>query len=119
MKKLIVTILIALCMIMTSIPAYGYDEGFEATMDILAVRPVSLAATIVGSALFIVSLPFSIPSQSVGSTAQTLIVEPFNYTFTRPVGMFNGEQKRSKTATGEAQSPAVEKGPENGGSSNQ
>lgn len=119
MKKLRVTTLIAIFMITISTPAFGYDEGFEATMDILAVRPVSLVATIVGTALFIVSLPFSIPSQSVGSTAQTLIVEPFDYTFTRPVGMFRAEQRRSKTATGEVQSPAVEKGSENGSSSNQ
>jgi len=118
MKKLKVTTLIAICMIMTSTPAFGYDEGLEATVDILAVRPASLVATIVGSALFIVSLPFSIPSQSVGSTAQTLIVEPFNYTFTRPVGMFNDEQKSSKTAAGEVQSPAGGKGPENGGPAN-
>lgn len=40
----------------------------------------------VGSAVFIVALPFSIPSGSVGLTAHVLIVEPFNYTFLRPIG---------------------------------
>ncbi len=99
---------------MVSTPVFGYDEGYEATMDVLAVRPVSLVATVFGTALFIVSLPFSIPSQSVGSTAQTLIVEPFNYTFTRPIGMFNGEQKRSRSTPREVQSPVVDKSPDNG-----
>jgi hypothetical protein len=119
MKKPTVTILIAICIIMTSIPAFGNDQGFETTMDILLVRPVSLAATVVGTAVFIVSLPFSIPSQSVGSTAQTLVVEPFNYTFTRPIGMFSGERMRGKAPSRERQSPTEEKSSGTDGSSNQ
>jgi|APFre7841882654_1041346.scaffolds.fasta_scaffold15004_4 hypothetical protein len=119
MKKLTVTILIAICIIMTSMPAFGNNEGLDTTVDILLVRPVSLAATVVGMAVFIVSLPFSIPSQSVGSTAKTLVAEPFNYTFTRPIGEFSGERMRGKAPSGELQSPTVEKGPETDGSSNQ
>ena len=119
MKKLTVTILIAICIIMTSMPAFGEDRALDVTMDILLVRPVSLAATVVGTAVFIVSLPFSIPSKSVGATAQTLVVEPFNYTFTRPIGGFSGERTRAKAPSRELQSPAVEKSPENDGSSDQ
>jgi hypothetical protein len=118
MKKLTLTILIAICIIMTSMPAFGEDRALDATMDILLVRPVSLAATVVGTAVFIVSLPFSIPSKSVGATAQTLVVEPFNYTFTRPIGEFSGERRRGKAPSGELQSPVVEKVPETDGSSN-
>jgi hypothetical protein len=119
MKKLKVTILIAICIFMTSVPAFGNDQAFETTMDILLVRPVSLAATVVGTAVFIASLPCSIPSKSVGATAQTLVVEPFNYTFTRPIGQFSEERTRSKAPSKELQSPAVEKAPETEGSSNQ
>ena len=119
MKKLTVTILIAICIIMTSMPAFGEDRALDATMDILLVRPVSLAAIVVGTAVFIVSLPFSIPSKSVGATAQTLIVEPFNYTFTRPIGWFSGERMRGKAPSRELQSPAAEKCPETDRSSNQ
>ena len=119
MKKLTVTILIAICIIMASVPAFGNDRAFETTVDILLVRPVSLVATVVGTAVFIVSLPFSIPSQSVGATAQTLVAEPFNYTFTRPIGGFSGERMRAKAPSRELQSPAVEKSPENDGSANQ
>ena len=118
MQKLKVTILIAICIFMTSVPAFGNDQAFETTVDILLVRPVSLAATVVGTAVFIVSLPFSIPSKSVGATAQTLVVEPFNYTFTRPVGQFSGEGMRGKAPSGELQPPSVEKGPKTDGPSN-
>jgi hypothetical protein len=119
MKKLTVAMLIAVSIVMTSVPAFGNDQAFDATMDILLVRPVSLAATVVGTAVFIVSLPFSIPSKSVGTTAQALVVEPFNYTFTRPIGEFRGEGMRGKAPSRELQSPAVEKSPETDGSSNQ
>jgi len=131
MKKLTVTILFAIFIMMTSIPAFGSDNGFDDTMDIFLVRPVSLAATIVGTAIFIVSLPFSIPSKSVESTAQALVVKPFNYTFTRPIGEFRDEGtfplrephhstlESDKAPSTEPQSPTVEKGPKTDGSSNQ
>jgi hypothetical protein len=119
MKKLTVTMLIAISIFMASVPAFGEDQAFDATMDILLVRPASLAATVVGTALFIVSLPFSIPSQSVGSTAKTLIAEPFNYTFTRPIGEFNGDRTRGTAPSKERQSPGVEKSTESDGSSDQ
>lgn len=118
MKKLTVTILIAICIITTSIPAFGNDQAFDATMDILLVRPVSLAATVVGTAIFIVSLPFSIPSQSVGVTARTLVGEPFNYTFTRPIGEF-GVGRMHKAPSRELPPPAVEEGAETDESSDE
>ena len=118
MKKLRVTIFIAFCIIVSSIPAFGNDQAFDATMDVVLVRPVSLAATVVGTAIFIVSLPFSIPSQSVGVTARTLVAEPFNYTFTRPVGDFSGERLRGKAPSRELP-PAVEEGAETDKSSDE
>ena len=119
MKRLTVTILIAISIVMISVPAFGNDQAFDATVDILVVRPVSLVATVVGTAVFIVSLPFSIPSQSVGPTARTLVVEPFNFTFTRPIGEFNGDRMRSKAPIRELQTTVVEQAPETEGSSNQ
>ncbi len=98
-------------------PALGNDQVFDATVDILLVRPMSLAATVVGTAVFVVSLPFSIPSQSVGPTARALVAEPFNFTFTRPIGDFSGVRMRGKAPTRELQPTAVEEGPETEGSS--
>lgn len=54
--------------------------------DVLIVRPVCLAATIVGSVLFVVSLPIAIASKSTGETARKLVGLPARATFTRPLG---------------------------------
>ena len=58
----------------------------EILIDILVMRPVMLVGTVVGAAAFIVSLPFSALGGNVGDTAETLVVEPAEYTFLRPLG---------------------------------
>lgn len=86
MKK-IVLMLVIVAVICVSAPAFGMGGDDAAVVaDILLVRPVGLAAVVIGTAVFIVALPFSIPSGSVGYTARVLIVEPFKYTFQRPIG---------------------------------
>ncbi|MGH8751726.1 MAG: hypothetical protein ACREUV_08485, partial [Burkholderiales bacterium] len=55
--------------------------------DILFVRPVGLIATLVGSAIFVIGLPFTIPSGSVRDSAKALIADPARYTFSRPLGV--------------------------------
>ena len=66
----------------------GHDAGAYIAVDTLVVRPVCFAATIVGGALFIVSLPFAAVSKSVRHTAHALVVKPAEATFTRPLGEF-------------------------------
>jgi hypothetical protein len=41
---------------------------------------------VLGSAIFVVSLPVTAISKSVKKTADTLVVKPANATFTRPLG---------------------------------
>jgi len=55
-------------------------------VDVVLARPALFAATVLGSALLIVSLPVTIPTKSVGSVCDTLVVKPAKATFTRPVG---------------------------------
>jgi len=55
-------------------------------VDILLVRPVGIVATVFGSAIFIVALPFSLIGGNTGATLQNLIVSPARFTFIRPVG---------------------------------
>jgi hypothetical protein len=63
------------------------DNTFEATAaDVLVVRPVSFIATVLGAAVFIVSLPIAVISDSVDDTAEALVFTPGRATFTRPVG---------------------------------
>ena len=60
----------------------------DMAIDALLVRPLSLAATAVGTALFLVSLPFSAISGNAGQAAHVLVVKPARVTFTRPLGHF-------------------------------
>jgi hypothetical protein len=54
--------------------------------DAVVIRPACLLATVLGSAIFVVSLPVAAISKSVKKTADTLVVKPANATFTRPLG---------------------------------
>jgi hypothetical protein len=63
------------------------DVSAEAIIvDGLLLRPGGILATVVGTAVFVVTLPFSIPTRSVDKAAQKLIVDPARYTFVRPLG---------------------------------
>ncbi len=55
-----------------------------ALADLFMARPLSFAAGIVGTGLFIVSLPFTIPAKSVDKAGKMLIVDPFRFSLTRP-----------------------------------
>jgi hypothetical protein len=52
--------------------------------DLFIARPLAAAAGIVGTGLFIVSLPFTIPTKSVDTAAKMLIRDPFAFSFSRP-----------------------------------
>ncbi len=63
------------------------DSGpLTVVTDAVVIRPACLVATVLGSAFFVVSLPFAAASKSVKKTANTLVVKPANATFTRPLG---------------------------------
>jgi hypothetical protein len=55
-------------------------------LDAAVGRPVGLATTLVGTTLFVITLPFTVPSGSTGEAAHGLIVEPGAWTFVRPLG---------------------------------
>lgn len=56
------------------------------TADLLLARPGGAVATVLGTAIFVVGLPFTLINGSTEQAAQTLIVQPANYTFARPLG---------------------------------
>ena len=56
------------------------------TGDLIVVRPVMLVATVVGSALWLVSLPFSALGGNAMQAADTLVVGPAKATFMRCLG---------------------------------
>ena len=51
--------------------------------DILIARPLGILAGIIGSGIFVVSLPFTIPTHSVNEAAQMFVIEPFRFSFVR------------------------------------
>jgi hypothetical protein len=88
MKKLVLLV-ITCFLLFNTVPAFAdFDEAFLAVGDLALARPGGLAALVIGSAAFIVALPFAATSGSIKQTADTLVVGPFNFTFTRPVGDF-------------------------------
>lgn len=58
----------------------------EMIVDGLIYRPLGLAGTIVGTGLFIVTLPFSLLGGNADDAADRLVVEPAKNTFTRCLG---------------------------------
>jgi hypothetical protein len=56
--------------------------------DALVVRPLGICATVLGGALFVVSLPFSALGGNTDSAFNYLLADPFNFTFKRPLGEF-------------------------------
>ena len=64
------------------------DPAGPILVDAFLLRPFGLAAMVVGTAAFVLTLPFSLPTRSVEKAAKALVVKPAKYTFTRPLGEF-------------------------------
>lgn len=90
-----VVLVLTLALVAMPVPAVAQSEpvtGDRATdmvLDVVVLRPLGLVATVLGTALTVVALPFTIPSGSVGASAHALIVRPAEYTFKRPLGDFS------------------------------
>jgi hypothetical protein len=91
-KAFITALCVLALLISTTSPslASGDTDATSMVVDVAVARPVTLAMTIVGSVLFVVSLPVSAPSHSVGKAAHTLVTAPAKDTFKRPLGDFEG-----------------------------
>jgi hypothetical protein len=70
-------------------PQPGPPSSGVMAADALIGRPLGLATTIAGTGVFIATLPFSIPSQSVEDSAWGLVGRPGAWTFVRPLGRGN------------------------------
>jgi hypothetical protein len=56
--------------------------------DLVLLRPAGAVATIGGSVVFILGLPFSALGGNVGKSGEKLVANPVKYTFKRPLGKF-------------------------------
>ena len=73
-----------------------FAEGLEQDDDLIAgkmaaevvVRPLGIAATLIGGAIFVVTLPFSALGGNADAAYDYLLADPFKFTFNRPLGEF-------------------------------
>jgi len=63
------------------------DSG-KMAFDILLMRPFGMIATVLGSAAFVVSLPFSFMGGNIEPAYEKMVEDPAAYTFNRPLGDF-------------------------------
>jgi hypothetical protein len=85
-----------LALVLTAGPVLAYDQEQsrrdpstgEMFIDAAVGRPLGLFAMVLGTAAFVVSLPFTMTSHSTDEAARTLVRGPTTYTFKRPLGRF-------------------------------
>lgn len=68
-----------------------YEDGVDPTAgemlaDTVLVRVPMFVATVVGVVTFVVTLPFSALGGNMDEAGNTLVLEPAEYTFMRPLG---------------------------------
>ena len=56
--------------------------------DTVFARPLGFGALIVGTAAFVISLPFSALGGNVKQAFKQMMVQPTRFTFVRPIGVF-------------------------------
>ena len=88
MKTKLITIICAVAVLSmgANTASAAGDDDLKVAADTLVVRPVCLAATVIGTGLFVISLPIAAISHSVKKTAHVLVVRPARATFTRRLG---------------------------------
>lgn len=65
----------------TQRPGYG-----TALADVVLIRPVTFLATVLGSVLFVVTVPVTALTGTIGEAGHTLVVDPALTTFYRCLG---------------------------------
>jgi hypothetical protein len=92
-----ISVLTVTLVLAVSAPVLAAEDGAATpsaaamTLDATVVRPLSFATTIVGTSIFIISLPFTLLTHSVGKAGKRLVNEPARYTFDRPLGNFEAQ----------------------------
>ena len=67
-------------------PDAGVPSSSVMAFDALIGRPLGLATTIVGTAVFLTAIPLTLHSDTTGEAAWGLVGRPCGWTFKRPLG---------------------------------
>ena len=90
MRRVVKKSLLAVLFVCMATPTFavGSDEPGAAAMalDLLVARPFGLIITTVGTAVFLVSLPFSAAGGNVNNASEKLVLGPARETFVRCLG---------------------------------
>jgi len=85
-----VVVFLALILAGGAFCSYGWAQTIGSTtedelnlLDLLIARPAGIGAGIVGTGVFIVTLPFTIPTKSVDKASKLFISNPFHFSFSR------------------------------------
>jgi hypothetical protein len=62
--------------------------GGEMMWDTFALRPIGMVATAVGAVVWAISYPFAHWGGNTDESTESLVKEPFEWTFERPLGQF-------------------------------
>jgi hypothetical protein len=93
------TVLLTICLL-SSVSGFAETDDYKKAKDVKTewviwdlsfARPAGMFAIATGTTLFLLSLPFTLPSRSVKSAADKLIMDPLKFTFTRPPGQWGEE----------------------------
>ena len=97
---LVVTLSISTTLLSGSVVAAGCDTDYRhqadepiagaMLVDAVVVRPLTLVASVVGTALWVVTLPFTLLGGNTGEAGDILVLDPLCYTFKRPLGYMDG-----------------------------
>ncbi|MGF1613865.1 MAG: hypothetical protein ACFCVA_08115 [Gammaproteobacteria bacterium] len=89
--------IVALGFSLGAAPGYvgAYERQFEhppsaslMVLDAFVFRPATLALTAVGGVAFVLTLPFSATGGNIEQAKEKLVLEPWRFTFNRPLGQF-------------------------------
>ena len=97
MKKKVVFVLVVMILFgvlahsvqsQESQPRYynGTGRGEAMIFDLIFLRPLGLAGTVIGSTAFVVSLPLTAGRNEMRDVGSALVGEPAFYNFVRPLG---------------------------------
>ena len=98
LKKILVSCFLLVSLILNPLsalaekvkPEPSKEEKTQEAMaiDLIAVRPIGIVATLAGAVVFLVSWPFSALGGNTEEAWDTLVADPASYTFQRPLGDF-------------------------------